>query len=166
MPFTDPRELLLLQDIRTALLAIRTTNGYTLPDGTAGTYGFDVKGVALDPINIFDVSEAKCPFIICEPTDDGDRQFEPALGLEDTFIATLTCRVDVTGTDPSVRYTTGSRFAADLEIALTQDIERNGLACDTRLRKPSIYTSLSADLTVLVVQRVAIKLFRTFGDPR
>jgi hypothetical protein len=154
----DPRELQLLQSLQSALRAMTV----------AGGYRFDVKttSVVLDADNIFDVPDTALPFFIVEPTDDGDRQFEPAMQLEDEFIATVTCRHDAKGLDPDRRNTLGLQLAGDLEKAFTVDVERGGLATDTRLRKPQIFTSVSGDQPVIVVVRVAMKLFRTYGDPR
>jgi hypothetical protein len=154
----DPRELALLHDLQAALRAMTR----------AGGYRWDVKheSVVLDVCNIFDVDEIRLPFFIVEPTDDGERRFEPAMQLEDEFIATITARVDAIGDGVDRRNTLGLRFAADIEKALTVDIERGGFAVDTRLRKPQIYSSAGGEQTVLVVQRVVMKLFRTYGDPR
>ncbi len=157
MPLTNPRELLLLLNVQTALRAISTAAGY----------GWTVRAdsVALDVCNIFDVPVEHLPFFIVEPTDDGQRTFEPAMQLEDEFVATLTCRVDAKGEGADRRNTIGLQLAADIEKALTLDVERGGLAADTRLRKPQIYSSASGEQTVIVVQRVVMKLFRTYGVP-
>lgn len=158
MAVNDPRELQLLQSLQTALRAMTVAGGYL----------FTVKStsVVLDADNIFDVSDTELPFFIVEPTDDGSRSFEPALQLEDEFVATITARYDAKGADPDRRNSLGLRLAGEIEKALTVDIERDGLAADTRLRKPQIFTSLSGEQPVIVVQRVAMKLFRTYGDPR
>lgn len=157
MPLTDPRELRILQNIQAALRLLTTANGY----------GFDTHAdsVVLDPVNIFDVPETRLPFFIVEPTDAGDRRFEPAMQLHDVFEFVITCRVDAAGDDPNRRYTIGTQLHADIESALVADIERGGLSSDTRLRKPQVFTSLSGDQTVIVVQRGTCSLHRTFGEP-
>lgn len=157
MPFTTPRELAILQDLATTLRSMTV----------AGGYGWDVKAssVVLDPDNIFDVPETALPFFIVEPSDGGTRQFQPALQLYDIFLAVITARVDATGADPSRRYTIGSQLAADLEKVLTVDLERSGLSADTRLRQPQIFTSMSGEQPVIVVQRVETRIYRTFGAP-
>lgn len=157
MPLTNPRELLLLLDVATALRAMSIATGY----------GWDVKAnsVVLDADNIFDKADTRLPFFIVEPSDDGNRTFEPAMQLDDDFVAVITARVDAKGDDPNRRNTIGLQLAADIEKALTVDIERNGLATDTRLRKPQIFTSMSGEQAVIVVQRISMKINRTYGVP-
>lgn len=157
MPPTNPRELLVLQHLQATLYTLTELNGY----------GFTVRPgcVVLDPVNIFDVPETKLPFFILEPTDAGDRRFEPSLQLYDEFEFVITGRVDAKGDDPNRRYTLGMQLHADLELVLVGDVERGGLTADTRLRKPQVFTSLSGDQSVIVVQRGTCKVHRTFGDP-
>jgi hypothetical protein len=157
MPLTTPRELAILHNLQAALRTLTEMNGY----------GFTVKhdSVVLDAENIFNIPETRLPFNIVEPTDDGDRRFAPAHQLFDVFEWVITARVDAKGDDPNRRYTLGLQYAADLERVLTVDLERGGLTADTRLRKPQVFTSMSGDQTVLVVQRGSCHLHRTFGDP-
>lgn len=157
MPTTDPRELKILQDLQATLRMISVADGY----------GWNVKpsSVVLDPVNIFDLPDTALPFFIVEPTDDGDRDFHPAYQLTDDFVFVITARIDIKGDDPNARIIVGSRLYADIEKVLTVDIERSGLASDTRLRKPAIFTSMSGDQSVIVVQRGSCKLYRTFGEP-
>jgi hypothetical protein len=157
MPMTTPREMLIVQNIVATLLTVQEVNGY----------GFNVgaNSVVVDPVNIFDVPPTKLPFFIVEPTDDGDRRFEPAEQLFDEFTFTITARVDASGIDGSRRYTVGGQLHADLERVLTADLTRGGLSSDTRLRKPQVYTSLSGDNSVIVVQRGACRVHRTYGEP-
>lgn len=157
MPLTTPRELALLQDLQAALRAIQTADGY----------GWDVtpSSVVLDADNIFDKSGSQLPFFIVEGSDEGEREFLPAGDLGDEFVAVITARVDAKGLDPDRRNTIGWHLHADIEKALTLDIERGGLAADTRLRKPQIFTSVSGDQPVIVVEKAVMKLFRDYGDP-
>jgi len=157
MPTTDPRELRILLNIQAALWTLTEANGY----------GFTIRqgSVVLDAENIFNVPETRLPFIILEATDADDRTFEPALQLIDNFEWVMTCRVDAKGDDPNRRATLGHRLHADLERVLVLDIERGGLAADTRLRKPQIFTSMSGDQSVIVVQRGLCHVHRTFGEP-
>lgn len=153
----DPTRLNVLKNLQTTLQGM---------SGAAYHYQVtDPSQVTLDPtVNpLTGVAGSDLLFII-EPTPDGPRRFYPASQVTEEFVVNVTARCLADAADPVSRANAWERMAADLETVLTQDLERGGLVCDTRLLTPQPFTGVGSNV-VIVMQPVVMTIYRTYGAP-
>lgn len=121
--------------------------------------------VSIDPTdNILTHNGADLPFYVVEPTPDGGREFFPAMQLVDQLDLNVHVRKDADEGDPAARMTVWENLAADIEVALTQDVTLGGLCYDVRLGTPRPFVGVGSGI-VMLVQPVSVRLHRTYGEP-
>lgn len=155
----EPREYLIVQNLQAALLAITV----------AGGYHYDVAALAvkLDPnhgVEALIGPQKKRPFYVIELNPDAFA-YSPSKLVTVTMPIRLHAVHDSDPTDDNSWLLTYLRLCADLEQAIAVDIQRGGLAIDTRIvsREFRVYD----DDTALVWASAAIEIpvRRLYGTP-
>jgi hypothetical protein len=147
-----------LEDLCEAIRDIRVANGYH--------FDFAEGSVLTDPVNLLSIEQARRPLCQVEPSPTGSREFEPANQLKEFFRVLLTVVFDAEDSGQPDRKTAAAEtMLADLEHALTRDVERGGVCSDTRVLVPEILASLGRDSTVIVVQEIECRIHREHGAP-
>lgn len=121
--------------------------------------------VSVDPTeNLLTRNGADLPFYVIEPTPDGSREFYPAMQLKSEFEINVQGRKDAETADQAAKLATWENMAADLEVALTQDVTLGGLCYDVRLGEPRPFVGVGSNIVILV-QPVTIRVHREYGVP-
>jgi len=159
MPPSDSVRLAILKDLQTA---VRTINGPPLYHTTV-----KASSVVLDPgVQITNVPSTELPWVVIEPDSRGTPHYLPSMRVRDEFHVLITARADApTGLDPSRKVTTWEALLADLEVAVTRDITRGGLAIDTRIVQMEPACDAGAGVMTFVRMLLRIPLIRTYGQP-
>lgn len=155
----DPRKLAIAKNLAATLGTMTKAGGFD--------FDWPPSRVLLDVANPYSAVAECIDFVwgIVETSGDGMRRFQPACQLEDEISFLITARTDVRGVEPGVNIEAGERLAADIERLLTRDIERGGLATDTRLGQHTLFTSIGPDRIVVVAVPGTCKVHRTYGEP-
>lgn len=147
-----------LEDLCDAVRSIAVADGYH--------YTFRETSVQTDPVNPLSIDRGRRPFCLVEPSPTGQREFEPANALKEFFRILLTVVLDAEEDGgPNRKTAAAETMLADLEQAVTQDIERGGVCSDTRVLVPEIIVSLGSDDTVVVMQEIECRIHRDHGAP-
>ena len=97
---------------------------------------------------------------------DNGRQIGHSGGMqqrEDVPI-TVIAAADVEVLDPLAKLRAIQTLHADLELAVTQDITRGGLATDTRIDDKQ-HDAPTGSPRILAIQTLLVRVHRTYGDP-
>lgn len=154
----EPRELLIVQSVQTALLAIAVAGGYysTVAAGA----------VKLDPnasVESLMRPDGPRPFVLLELKPD-TWEYSPANQVKLTLPMVVHWVSDSTPTDDTSRLQVYLRGCADVEKALAVDITRGGLAYDTRVVSREM--DLAMDGAQVWAQiGIEIRVNREFGAP-
>lgn len=146
-----------LESLVEAVQSIRVSSGYQ--------FDFDDESVQTDPVDPLTVEHGRRPFCLVEPSPSGSREFEPASQLKEFFRVLLTVVFDSDDSGAHRKTAAAETMLADLERALTVDVERGGLCSDTRVLVPEILVSLGRSNTVVVLQEIECRIHRTHGVP-
>lgn len=156
-PVRDVELLKAMQRIQTNLRAI---NGQ-------GGYHFSIKptSVVLDPINLLLVHASRTPMLSLELTDTGQRDYQPAMMMDDRRVLALTARVDAPGDSYDRKTIAAAQLEADIERALGADPDLGGLAVDCTLRQASLLTGDQTSDIVILLVLIDVQLYRSYGHP-
>lgn len=155
---TESKRGRVLESLCAAVRGVRVAAGYH--------YDFEDESVQTDPVDPLAIEHGRRPFCVIEPSPTGAREFEPANALKEFFRVQLTVVFDAEQTGLSTRKTAAAEtMLADLERALTQDLERGGICSDTRVLVPEILVALGQSDTIVVIQEVECRIHREHGVP-
>lgn len=140
---------------------------------TAAGYFNDIKptSVVLDAQALAPVSPTEVPFIVLghmvEPVNrEWGRSRSGVLGaIQDRWRIVLEARVDAPGLGTARKLTALTNFEADVEKALTLDLQRGGLALYTYVMQGTRFTGLANDPMSYLQIPVEILLDRPYAQP-
>lgn len=156
-PAVDPRRLRVLKNLQTTLQGMTDPADYHFPVTHPSQ-------VSLDPtLGLITGQAGSDRLIVIEPSPDGGKEYYPAEQLTEDFTVNIASRAAADAANPVARAEAWERLIADLEKRLTLDLERGGLACDTRLLAAQPFMAVGSNL-VGVVQPVVMKIYRAYKD--
>lgn len=158
----EPREWLVLKNLQAALQAIDVADGYH--------YDVRAAAVKLDPEQdvealIHGEYNGSRPFVLVEvstPERPPTWEYAEKGQVDITLMPTVYWVHESDQTDDDSRMLTFMRGCADVERAVTQDLNRGGLAVDTRVRRCTVNGTGSE---VWAVVDLEILVIREYGQP-
>lgn len=156
---SEPVDFLAIQDLQTALQAIREHSGYF--------YGVASSAVKLDPnqaVEALVVPGGPRPFALIEVKEDAMTFVEKPDGIAHLFRLTIHWVSESEATDDADRMRVFFRGCADVETAITQDRSRGGLAFDTVIRRRRLDTGVDGSQVWALID-VDLEIRRTYGTP-
>lgn len=157
---TVPIGLAVVLNLQAALQGIARSAGYFN----------DVKAtsVVLDPQALDAMPTTEMPFIVLDVEENGTTVYSGISkpnAIQNHWTIPLLARVDAEGGDTSQKRRAAWQFHADVEKALTVDLQRGGLAQYTYLNWPQFYFGLPSEIEVYVKIPIEIHLQRSYGNP-
>lgn len=153
----EPREYLIVKNLQAALLGIVVAAGYH--------YSLATLAVKLDPNQkVEDLlgASAKRPFYILEVTPD-EWVYHPSMLVTVTLPVTIHAIHDSDPLDDDSWLLVYQRLCADIEQAIGADIQRDGLAIDTRIETREFQSFGGSQVWAMVKTKIAVR--RTYGNP-
>ncbi len=155
---TEPLDYRILQNLKTALVAISVAGGYYY-DVAAGA-------VKLDPnadVEALIAPGGPRPLLLIEALPEDRQTVESPNGIRTTRKVFVHAVQDSDPTDDDSFELVASRLRADIETAARLDPSRGGLAYDTVLVTQDPKTELSP--LVWIVTELSLVVYRTDGYP-
>jgi hypothetical protein len=159
---TTPTLLAILLHVQASLQAIAA--------GGTPSYFTTVKptSVILDAVGLDIESVTECPFIVLGNRIEvvAPRLYTSrpvSIKVQRRII--LQAALDAPGEDYARKSLAIAQFVADVEVALTQDLTRGGLALDTRVEDETAYMSFPAQSRCYVEIPVEVTFGRKYGQP-
>lgn len=146
--------------MQTALRAIQQSSGYN--------YSILSTSVLVDPSNIVTAPLTETPVMVLghriEPVDRDFKGTKPT-SVQDRWRITIEAIVDVENDldDNSKKMAARFRLAQDVEKALTQDLQRGGLALYTYVMQDSAYPDVDSQNRFYMEIPVEVLMQRTYG---
>lgn len=140
----------------------------------AGGYHYDVKAdsVLTRPTNLQTVAIPDVPVMVLghdlqavQPRGFGRSRSGTLGAISDRWRITIVARVDAISDDAEGCITAFADLASDLEVSLTRDLQRGGLASYTYVMQPIPHFGLMAQSQVYLEQPVEVLLDRPYGQP-
>lgn len=165
----------LTQTYPTQPVSLRHRVGLALCDALrtiskSGGHPWDVReeSVTTDPTNILLTPVHNLPFFVVEPTDQGDREYQPASQVRESHVFAITCRMDAVNALYDARVSLGEQLAASIEMVLGADptlgLTAYGVS-DCRTRPHTIITTTGPDCMVMLLMMVEVRQHREYGRP-
>lgn len=155
----EPIEYDLVLDVQAALQAITTGGGY-FHDVAAGAVSVD----PADHLEVLTGTLVNQPFFIVEVSPARRLQYFPSMQLLEIVPVDVTAAMDAPQLVATSRLQTFERLCADIEKALTVDINRGNRASDTRIVDKQMGMMVGAQRVIAIVQ-TEIRLHREYGKP-
>ena len=155
----EPLGYQILLNLQEALRGISTGSGYF--------FSVDSAAVSIDPVDVIEIvlgRAASSPFFVIELGVSGRPSYEKASQLLELLPFNVVAFANATNLDPVSRVKTYERLCADIEKALTVDIDRGGLATDTRITGKQMQVT-TGSLRVVAVIGLEVRTHREYGKP-
>jgi hypothetical protein len=154
----EPNEYQILLNLQQALQQIAVSGGYY--------FDVDPAAVRLD-VNVDDEALAGAgrlrPFIVLEPQPES-WEYSPAKQLLLVMPVLIHWVGDAAESSDPVRLQTFFRGCADVERAIAVDVQRGGLAADTRITERTLDATTDGS-TVWARVKTEMRIHRAFGQP-
>lgn len=141
-------------NLATAIRAISVAGGYH--------YDVDDEAVFTDAVNLMNIPQS--PAVMLGPSEGSGRSFLASMRVRDRVVFSVEAKVDADGLSTTRKLEAFSRFAADIERAVTRDITRGGYAVRTLVRPPiGPFMGFGAQQQVFFSVDIEIDLIRAYG---
>lgn len=160
---STPVLLSVVLSLQTALQAISTASGYF--------NDLKASSVVLDATPLSAIPPTEVPFLVIghlvAPVErDWHRSRSGALGaIQDRWKITLEAVIDAPGMGTARKLTALTNFEADVEKAVTVDLQRGGLALYTYVMQGTRYTGLANQNRCYIEIPIDVLLSRPYAQP-